>query len=260
MKMPRMLSSTIFAATVSLASISSAEADETINIGIDAAYKPFAYVDANGEMAGFEVDLAKAVCAEIKAKCELSNVPWDGIFTALETGTIDMIGTTVGKTAERLEKYDASRTIYKVGYALLVPSNYDTAKGLDGLKGQSIGTIVGNASAYGWIKSVMGEDVDIRGYDTVDAGILDLDAGRIAAFQGDNLQLGAQFISTGKYKLAAEPSYDPKYVGDRAWIFRKGSADVVQKINAGLGAVIAAGKVDELGSKYFHAKLATDRR
>ncbi|PDT75153.1 transporter substrate-binding domain-containing protein, partial [Sinorhizobium sp. BJ1] len=98
MNMLKMLSSTVVAAVVSVAAFSSASADETIKIGIDAAYKPYAYVEANGELAGFEIDLIKAVCAEIKANCELSNVPWDGIFTALETGTIDMIGTTVTKT------------------------------------------------------------------------------------------------------------------------------------------------------------------
>ena len=78
--------STVLAAAVaSVASVSAASADEPIKIGIDAAYKPYAYVEASGELAGFEIDLIEAVCAEIKAQCELSNVPLDGIFTALET-------------------------------------------------------------------------------------------------------------------------------------------------------------------------------
>ena len=258
MKMLRLLSSTVFVAAVSVASLSSAQADETIKIGIDAAYKPFAYVDANGEMAGFEIDLIKAVCTEIKVNCELSNVPWDGIFTALETGTIDMIGTTVTKTKVRLEKYDASRMIYRVGFAFLVPKDADTSKGLDGLKGQPIGTIVGTQSYYDYIKGALGAETDIRGYVTADAAVLDLDAGRIAAFQSDNLQLEQAYVSTDDYKLAAEATFDPKYVGEgRAWFFRKGSADLVGKIDRGLDAVIAARKVDELGLKYFKTKLVS---
>ena len=174
--------STVLAAAVaSVASVSAASADEPIKIGIDAAYKPYAYVEASGELAGFEIDLIEAVCAEIKAQCELSNVPWDGIFTALETGTIDMIGTTVTKSPARLEKYDASRTIYRVGYGFLVPEGSDTAAGLDALKGQPIGTIVGTQAYYDYIFAVLGADTDIRGYDTADAAVLDLDAGRIAA-------------------------------------------------------------------------------
>ena len=257
--MLRILSSTVLAATIGVAFLSTARAEDAIKIGIDAAYKPFAYVEANGEMAGFEIDLIKAVCEEIKAQCELSNVPWDGIFTALETGTIDMIGTTVTKTAVRLEKYDASRMIYRVGFGFLVLKDADTSKGIEGLKGQPIGTIVGTQSYYDYIKGVLGEDADIRGYDTADAAVLDLDAGRIAAFQSDNIQLGQTYISTGRYKLAAEPNFDPKYVGEgRAWFYRKGSTVLVSRIDKGLDAVIASGKADELGLKYFNTKLTTE--
>src|SRR3712207_4146586 len=99
----------LFAAAVSIAltfagAIQSYAADN-FRIGIDAAYRPFAYVDEKGELAGFEVDLAKAVCAKIGRTCDISNVPWDGIFAALEAGTIDMVGTTVTKSPARLEKY-----------------------------------------------------------------------------------------------------------------------------------------------------------
>ncbi|MBW0370804.1 substrate-binding periplasmic protein [Ensifer adhaerens] len=256
--MLRILSTSALAFAVSIAPLTSASADGAIKIGIDASYKPFAYVDANGEMAGFEIDLINAVCTEIKVQCELSNVPWDGIFTALETGTIDMIGTTVTKTKVRLEKYDASRMIYRVGFGFLVPKGADLSKGVDGLKGQSIGTIVGTQSYYDFIKGVLGPDTDIRGYDTADAAVLDLDAGRIAAFQSDNLQLEQAYVSTGEYKLAAEPSFDPKYVGEgRAWFFRKASPELVGKIDKGLDALIASGKVDELGLKYFNTKLVS---
>ncbi|MBP2239388.1 ABC-type amino acid transport substrate-binding protein [Sinorhizobium kostiense] len=259
MKMLRLLSSTIFAAAVTAASFSSARAGETIKIGIDAAYKPNAWVDASGEMVGFEVDLNRAVCAEIKADCELSNVPWDGIFTALETGTIDMIGTVVTKSSARQEKYDVSRTIYRVGFGFLVPKDADSSKGIEGFKGKTIGTIVGTEPYYNYIKDVLGADADIRGYDTGDAAVLDLDAGRIDAFMSDVFQL-QEYISAGNYKLAAEPTMDPKYTGEgRGWIFRKGSDELVSKINKGLDAVIESGKLDELGQKYFKTdKLVTE--
>ncbi|MCP8894959.1 transporter substrate-binding domain-containing protein [Shinella daejeonensis] len=258
MKMIKNLTATVFAAAVSFVSVTCAQAEDTIKIGIDASYKPYAYVDPDGQLAGFEIELIEAVCSEIKANCELSNVPWDGIFTALETGTIDMIGTTVTMSKVRLEKNDASRMIYRVGFAFMVLEDADTSKGIEGLKGQAIGTIVGTQSYYDYIKSVLGADTDIRGYDTADAAVLDLDAGRIAAFQSDNLQLEQSYVSTGNYKLVGQPTFDPKYVGDgRAWFFKKGSPELVGKINKGLDAVIAAGKVDELGMKYFKTKLVT---
>lgn len=227
-------------------------AQNALRIGIDAAYRPFAYIDEKGDLAGFEVDLLKAVCAKMQRECNISNVPWDGIFAALDAGTIDMVGTTVTKSAARLEKYDASMTIYRVGYAYLVPADADTSKGLDALKGKSIGTINGTEAYYKFIQGTLGSDTDIRGYDSPDAGVLDLDGGRIAAFMSDTLQLGAQFIRTGKYKFAAPADFDPKWTGEgRGWIFRKGSADMIAPIDKALQALIADGTVKSLGEKYF---------
>ncbi|MES0213330.1 transporter substrate-binding domain-containing protein [Mesorhizobium sp. M0028] len=251
--------STILLSTVlSAMAMSQAHSQDTIKIGIDASYKPNAWVAPDGELTGFEVDLAKAVCAEIKENCEISNVPWDGIWTALDTDTIDMVGTTVTVSKARLEKYDATRVIYKVGYAFLVPADTDVSGGIPALKGKSIGTITGTQPYYEYIKAMLGDDTDIRGYDSPDAAVLDLDAGRIAAFMNDDQQLQYQFISTGKYKLVDKPTYDSKFVGaGRAWFFRKGSKVLVDKFNKGLDAVIASGKLDEIGMKYLNAKFTT---
>ncbi|MER8438829.1 transporter substrate-binding domain-containing protein [Mesorhizobium sp. M1312] len=248
----------LFATTLGAMAMSPAYAQDTIKIGIDASYKPNAWVAPDGELTGFEVDLTKAVCAEIKAKCDISNVPWDGIWTALDTNTIDMVGTTVTVSKTRLEKYDASRVIYKIGYAFLVPADADISGGIPALKGKSIGTITGTQPYYEYIKAMLGDDTDIRGYDSPDAAGLDLDAGRIAAFMNDDQQLQYQFISTGKYKLVDKPTYDSKFVGaGRAWFFRKGSKDLVDRFNKGLDAVIASGKLNEIGVKYLKTNFTT---
>jgi ABC-type amino acid transport substrate-binding protein len=233
-------------------------AEQPIKIGIDAAYRPFAYVDDKGNVTGFEPDLARAVCAEIKATCEISNVPWDGIFAALEAGKIDMVGTTVTKTPERLQKYDATLTINRVGYGFIVPENVDVSGGYAALKGKPIGTITGTEPYYKFIKGMVGDDADIRGYQNPDAAVLDLDSGRIAAFMSDNFQLQAQFVSTGKYKYVAEPDFDAKWTGaGRGWFFKKNSPELVAKIDAGLKAVMAKPIFQELAMKYFGMKLRT---
>ncbi|MES0213820.1 transporter substrate-binding domain-containing protein [Mesorhizobium sp. M0028] len=239
----------LLATALSAMGMSPSYAQDVIKIGVDASYKPNAFVAPDGELTGFEVDLNKAVCAEIKANCEISNVPWDGIWTALDTGTIDMVGTLAAVTKERAEKYDTTRVIDKSGYAFLVPADRDVSGGIAALKGKPIGSIVGTPTYYQYIRAMLGEDADIRGYDSPDAAILDLDAGRIAAFQSDNIQLEYQFISTGKYKMVDKPNFNYSGAG-RALFLRKGSKELLDKINKGLDAVIASGKLDEIGKKY----------
>ncbi|ODT16895.1 MAG: hypothetical protein ABS35_27100 [Kaistia sp. SCN 65-12] len=233
-----------------------AMAADTFKIGIDAAYRPFAYVNEAGELTGFEVDLSRAVCAQMKVECEISNVPWDGIFAALEAGSIEMIGTTTTLSPARMEKHDTSKTIYRMGLAFAVPESTDTSNGLDGLKGKAIGVITGTDANHAYIKGMLGDDADIRDYTSADAAALDLNTGRIAAFVADNFQLQGQFINSGKYKFAAEPNYESKWTGQgRGWIFRKGSGEIVGKINAALDALAADGTIDKLSIKYFNMPL-----
>ncbi|WP_181180653.1 transporter substrate-binding domain-containing protein [Mesorhizobium sp. B2-4-6] len=259
MKPLKALKGLAFVAALSVTSASPGFAQEPIKIGIDASYRPFAYVDEQGNLAGFEVELAKTVCEEIKATCDITNVPWDGIFAALEAGKIDMVGTTVTKSSERLAKYDASMTIMRVGYGFIVPASADISGGYEALKGQAVGTITGTEPYYKFIRGMIGENADIRGYQSPDAAVLDLDSGRIAAFMSDSFQLQGQFIGTGKYKYVAEPSFDAKWTGaGRSWIFRKGSSELIAKIDTGLKGVMSKPVFDDLAMKYFGMRLKTE--
>lgn len=253
-------SKTLIAATLGLIASAGlalpAAAADTFKIGIDAAYRPFAYVSETGELTGFEVDLSKAVCEKLAIDCEISNVPWEGIFAALEAGNIDMIGTTTTMTPARMEKYDTSMSIYRIGLAFVVPENTDISAGIDGLKGKPIGTITGTDANHNFIRGMLGEDATIRPYGSADAGALDLATGRIAAFVADNFQLQGQFISSGKYKFVAAPNFESQWTGEgRGWIFKKGAGDIVEKVDAALVELEAAGVVDELATKYFGMTL-----
>jgi polar amino acid transport system substrate-binding protein len=54
-------------------------------------YPPFTEADASGKWHGFEVDIADALCAQMKAECVHTPVAWDGIIPALTSGQVDMI-------------------------------------------------------------------------------------------------------------------------------------------------------------------------
>ena len=56
---------------------SDANAAEKIRIGTEGAYPPFNFVDESGELKGFDIDIAKALCKEMKADCEFVTQDWD---------------------------------------------------------------------------------------------------------------------------------------------------------------------------------------
>ena len=60
-------------------------------IATDATYPPFEMVDSNGQLGGFEVDLAYALCAAMKTECEVINQPWDALLPGLQVRKYDAI-------------------------------------------------------------------------------------------------------------------------------------------------------------------------
>ena len=53
-------------------------AQDTLRIGVEGAYPPFSSKESDGTLIGFDIDIAKALCAEMQRECELVEQEWDG--------------------------------------------------------------------------------------------------------------------------------------------------------------------------------------
>ena len=90
-----------FTLCMSVAATAAASA-EPLKIGMaPEAYPPFEWKEADGTWKGFDIDIGKAICAEIKQDCVLVEVAWDGIIPALQAKKIDMILNSMTITDER---------------------------------------------------------------------------------------------------------------------------------------------------------------
>ena len=68
----------------------SAELKKKYRVATEGAYAPFNWVDQNGQLQGFDVDIAKELCNRIKVQCELVAQAWDGIIPGLLAKKYDM--------------------------------------------------------------------------------------------------------------------------------------------------------------------------
>ena len=59
---------------------------ETLVMGLDDTFAPMGFKDESGEIVGFDIDIAKAMCEEMKAKCTFTNQAWEGIIPGLGPG------------------------------------------------------------------------------------------------------------------------------------------------------------------------------
>ncbi len=243
----------LLATAITLAFATPTLAQDAIKIGIDASWAPFGYVDEAGALAGFDVDISNALCAQMQATCELVNLPWDGMFAALEAGNIDAIITGVNITPERKDKYEM------VGPYFQSPMAWMATKGssIDGteatLTGKTVGTLSGAALEEA-LRAQYGDKITLSVYDSMDAAALDLSAGRVDLLYGDQLQFLYGYVNKepDTYALVGEPV---PFGEGKGIVLQKGATELGAKIKAALDAIVADGTHATISTKYFGQPL-----
>lgn len=226
---------------------------DKIRIGTEGAYPPFNFKDASGELKGFDIDIAKALCEEMKAECTFVAQDWDGIIPALLANKYDAIIASMSITEERKKKVDFSEKYYSTPPALIAPKETDlTATDPTALKGKTIGAQ--SATTHATFLEDKYTDATIKLYATQDEANADLAAGRVDAVAADSVVLG-EYLKTDAgsgAKMVGMMENDPKYFGDGAGVaVRKGEDELREKFNKAIAAIRENGKYKEINDKYF---------
>ncbi len=225
-----------------------------IRVGVEGAYPPFSWIESDGTLKGFDIDIAKALCAEIGAECTLVPQDWDGIIPALLARKYDCIIASMSITEERKKKVSFSKKYYNT------PAKFARRKGSGieitqaGMNGKAVG--VQRATIHdNFITAEFGDAVTIKRYGTQDEAYLDAVAGRVDLLLADSIAMDEGFLKTDKGKdwEFVGPDYsDPKYFGDGAGIaVRKGDTDLQALFNKAIDAIRANGTYQRINAKYF---------
>ncbi len=224
-----------------------------VRIGIEGAYPPFSRTEANGDMTGFDVDMANALCVEMKVKCTIVKQDWDGMIPSLLARKFDAIISTMDITPERLKRVDFSDKYQHV------PARFATKKGTkleltaEFMKGKKVG--VQRATSMDSYITDNFPGSDIKRYGTAEEAYLDLKSGRIDYVLADYASLLDGLIKKedGKdYELVGPGLTDPRWFGIGAGVaLRKGDADLKALFNQGIKDLRANGKYKAINDKYF---------
>ena len=106
----------------------------TLRVGL-ATFVPWAMRDRNGDLIGFEVDVAKKLAGDMGVRVEFVPTAWEGIIQALVAGRFDVIISGMSITPERALVVDFTRPYSSSGYILLAGSERADRKGIDGAGG-----------------------------------------------------------------------------------------------------------------------------
>jgi polar amino acid transport system substrate-binding protein len=157
--------------------------DLSIKIATEGAYPPFNGKSASGELIGFDVDIAKALCEQMQVECTFVAQDWDGMIPALQSGKFDAIVASMSITEERKQKVEFSKKYYQTP-ARFVAKKGGSIKGPKDLSGKTVGAQRSTVAAQ-WSEDNLGRSSTVKLYDTQTAAYSDLEAGRLDALVSD---------------------------------------------------------------------------
>lgn len=169
----------IFALTLTVFCTTNAFAKEwtTVRIGVEGAYPPYSWTTAEGKLAGFDIDIANALCEEMQVKCKLVSQDWDGMIPALITRKFDAIVASMSITEERKQKVDFTNKYYQVASRFVAKKGVEFDFSEVGLEGINIG--VQRASTHDKYVTDNFEGANVKRYGSQDEAFLDLKSGRV---------------------------------------------------------------------------------
>jgi lysine-arginine-ornithine-binding protein len=223
-------------------------------IATEGAYPPFNFVDANGELQGFDVDIAKALCEKMQADCEIVAQDWDGIIPGLLAKKYDAIVASMSITEERKQKVDFTDKYYNTPAKFVAKKGSGLEISKEGLAGKIIGVQVSTIHEN-FARDNFGDVAEIKAYDTQENANLDLVAGRVDCLVADSVALDEGFLKTdqGKdFEFVGPDFTDPKWFGEGAGIaIRKGETELRDAFNAAIKAIRDDGTYKTINDKYF---------
>jgi lysine-arginine-ornithine-binding protein len=235
----------VLAALAALTLGGAAVSAQSLKIATEGAYPPFNNTTADGELVGFDVDIAKALCEQMGRECEIVAQDWDGIIPGLVQGKYDAIVASMSITEERLQSIDFTDPYYSNYLALIAKDGGSMS--MDDVDGKAVGAQRSTVASQ-WAEDEYGRRGDIKLYDTQTAAYSDLTAGRIDVLASDYLPAAEWLRDNPDYAVIG----DKIDIGDKIGIgIRKGEDDLKQALNDALKAIRDNGTYKAINDQYF---------
>ncbi len=221
----------------------------TLKIGIT-LYQPMNYKDENGNLTGFDTELAEAVCEKLGLTPEFVEIDWDQKAVELKSKSIDCIWNGMTITEEM-----KSQLTFSVPYSgnaqvcVINTANAGTFQTLEDLAGAKVGAEAGSAGEKAVKADKNLSQGDLVAMTAQRDTLLELKSGTIDVAVIDQVMAEAS--------VGEGTSYNDLMIVDGIALseeeygigFRKDS-QLADKVNAALQELANEGVVAELAEKY----------
>jgi arginine/ornithine transport system substrate-binding protein len=225
-----------------------------LKVAIDPTYEPFTFKTADGKPTGFDVDVASALCEQIKRKCEFVEQVWDSTIPGLNAKKYDVIISSMSITDDRMKEVDFTDKYYNTPSRIVVKKSVKFTDAAS-IKGKKIGVLKGSTQEKYAMGDLKPAGVVVNSYEAQDQVYLDIKSGRLDGTVADFMEVTGGFLSKpegANYQLVGPDLKEPKYFGYGAGIaLRKGEDKLKAELNGAIKAIRGNGTYKALNDKYF---------
>src|SRR5919112_4324433 len=235
----------VVAATIVMGT-ASASAQAPLKVGANVGNVPWEFQNEKGEIVGFEIDLMNEVGKRLNQRVEFVNIPFQGLFAAVQSGQIDAAVSSITITKKRLESVSFAQPYYDSDQSLTV-TKASGIKNLEGMAGKTIGVDTGSTGDI-WAtenktKYKFGE---IRRFEGLNPAMLDLASGRLDGYISDIPALLYYVKDKPQFAVVERIKTTEQY----SVMFAKDSP-LAQKVNAIITAMKKDGTLAKLHQTWF---------
>ena len=227
---------------------------QTIRFLTEMDYPPFDYAGPDGNPAGFNVDLARLLCDEIKVTCTIQARRFDTLLDALADNRGDAVIASIAPTAETRRRADFTDPYYRTPARFVARTDSAIGDVLpERLEGKKIAVVAGTAhEAY--LKAMFTE-AEVRSYPNADAARAALRNGDVDLLFGDGIALAFWLNGTdsgGCCAFRGGPFLESRFFGEGIGIAVKRGNDLLrQALNWALFRQWEKGSFTDLWLRYF---------
>jgi arginine/ornithine transport system substrate-binding protein len=231
-----------------------AAAPAELKVAIDPTYEPFTFKTADGKPTGFDVDMANAICEQIKRQCVFVEQVWDSMIPGLTAQKYDVIISSMSITDDRMKEVDFSDKYYNTPSRIVLKKSVKYTDPAS-IKGKKIGVLKGSTQEAYALGELKPAGVVVNSYEAQDQVYLDLKAGRIDGTVADYLEVSGGFLSKPEgadFALMGPDLREPKYYGYGVGVaMRKGQDALKTDINTAIKTIRSNGSYKTINDKYF---------
>ena len=219
-------------------------------LGLDDTLAPMGFRDENGDIVGFDIDLAQEVANRLGVELEAKPIDWSSAILSLKKGDVDVIWNGFAVNESRKQQVNFTKPYLYNRLMIAKYADRDDINSKEELKGKIVGVQSGSSNYETLVNDPVSKEIkEIRQYDSYVNAFLDLEAKRIDAVIVDEI-VARYYISkeNADFELLEDKPITSQYLSVG---LRKTDTELLNAIDKALDDMRADGKAAEISTKWF---------